>query len=132
VPGALFLEQARYALWLRKMFARENISHLHATSSRALVCGLLVKKLLGLSLSGALESRPAISRTFLKEALGQCSGGRTFDPQLVRHAGTSFMIEPQTNFLASILSVELRQRMRSEKFWQEWSQRLLGWSQAGV
>src|SRR5205823_4939149 len=134
VPGALFLEQARYALSLRKMLARENIAHLHATGSRALVCGLLLKKLLRLNLSVALESRPAISRTFLKEALRDCNGGRLFDPGLVRHAGGSFMIEHSPNFLARILPPRWKGRMgldRRGQFWQEWSQRLLGWSQAG-
>jgi len=131
VPAALFLEQARYALALRKLLARENISHLHATSSRALVCGLLVKRLLGLSLSVAIESRPALPRTALKEALRQCNGGRTSDPRLVRHAGSSFMIDQPPNFFARILPSELTKRMRldqREKFWQEWSQRLLRWS----
>ena len=134
VPAALFLEQARYALSLRKMLARENISHLHATSSRALVCGLLLKKLLGLSLSVALESRPALPRTALKEALRQCSGGRTSDPRLVRHSSRySFMIEQPPNLFARILPPELTKRMRLDqraKFWQEWSQRLLRWSRA--
>src|SRR6266536_3343905 len=37
-PGAIFLRQARFALVLRKLFQEKNISHVHATSSRALVC----------------------------------------------------------------------------------------------
>jgi hypothetical protein len=133
VPAALFLEQARYALALRKLIPRENISHLHATSSRALVCGLLLKKLLGLGLSVALESRPALPRTALKDALRQCNGGRSFDPRLVRHAAGSFMIEQPPNFFARLFPSELAKRMRldqREKFWQEWSQRLLRWSVA--
>ena len=133
VPAALFLEQARYALSLRKMLTRENVAHLHATSSRALVCGLLLKKLLGLSLSVAIESRPALPRTALKEALRQCSGARISDPGLVRRSSGSFMIDQPPNFFSRIFPSELTKRMRldqREKFWQEWSQRLLRWSMA--
>jgi glycosyltransferase involved in cell wall biosynthesis len=133
VPAALFLEQARYALSLRKMLARENIFHLHATSSRALVCGLLLKNLLRLSLSVAIEARPALPRTALKEAIRQCCGGRTSDPRLVRQARHSFMIDQPPNFFARVFPSNLTKRMRldqRDQFWQEWSQRLLRWSVA--
>jgi hypothetical protein len=41
-PGAIFLRQGRFALVLRKLFQEKNISHVHATSSRALVCALML------------------------------------------------------------------------------------------
>jgi hypothetical protein len=122
VPAALFLEQARYALWLRKLIAAENICHIHATSSRALVCGLLVKRLLGLSLTVAIESRPAFSRTALQEALKQCSGGRSSDPRFVRHFVGSFMLDRPRQFFLPL--------NRRQKFWDDWSQHLLRWSAA--
>ena len=37
-PGAIFLRQARFALVLRKLLQEQSVSHIHATSSRALVC----------------------------------------------------------------------------------------------
>ena len=46
-PADLFLRQARFAITLRRMFAQRNISHVHATSSRALICGVLLKKIAG-------------------------------------------------------------------------------------
>jgi glycosyltransferase involved in cell wall biosynthesis len=122
VPGALFLEQARYALMLRTLLARENISHLHATSSRALVGALLARKLLPLTLSVAVEAHPALPRNALKEGLRHLEGGRVFDPRLVRQASGSFMVEAAPGILA-------RMKLdRREKFWQEWSERLMGWS----
>jgi hypothetical protein len=133
VPAALFLEQARCALWLRKLLLQKNISHLHATSSRALVCGLLLQKLLGLSLSVAIEARPALSRTALKEAMRQCRGGRTSDRRLVRHSGNSFVLDQAPNFFARLFPSTLATRMKldqREKFWQEWSQSLVRWSRA--
>src|SRR5437763_13961996 len=46
-PGAIFLRQARFAVVLRKLILENNVSHIHATSSRALVCALILKKLMG-------------------------------------------------------------------------------------
>ena len=43
-PVDLFLRQARFAVTLRRMFAQRKICHVHATSSRALICGVLLKK----------------------------------------------------------------------------------------
>ncbi len=118
VPGALFLEQARYALTLRKLLARENITHLHATSSRALVGALLVKKLRPITVSVAIETQPALPRTALKEALRHVTGGRVFDPRLVRRTDGSFLIEPAPSLLSRV------RLNRREKFWQDWSERL--------
>src|SRR5438105_2646811 len=57
-PVDLFLRHARFAVTLRRMFAQRKICHVHATSSRALVCGLLLKTILGVSLSAAIEAKP--------------------------------------------------------------------------
>ena len=73
VPGALFLEQARFALMLRRMLAQEKISHLHATSSRALVGALLVKRLFPITVSAAIEADPALSA---QRAEGRAAAGR--------------------------------------------------------
>src|SRR6266702_2766910 len=42
-PGAIFLRQGRFALVLRKLLRAKNVSHVHATSSRALVCAHVKK-----------------------------------------------------------------------------------------
>src|SRR5512132_2661157 len=54
VPGAIFLRQARFALVLRKLIQNKDVSHIHATSSRALVCALILKKLLGETVSATI------------------------------------------------------------------------------
>jgi glycosyltransferase involved in cell wall biosynthesis len=131
MPSATFLAQARYALALRKIITPEKFSHLHATSSRSLVCGLLLKKLFGFTLSVTIEPRPALPRMALADALRQCDGGRIPDRRLVRQGGDFALELP--NFSSRFLPQDLRKRMklgRREKFWQEWSQRLVRWSQA--
>jgi glycosyltransferase involved in cell wall biosynthesis len=80
-PSAYFLRQARAALILRRMFGAHNITHVHATSSRTLLCGYFLKRLLGLSLSAAIESRPTLSEAVIQALLEHTLGG-------VRRTGT--------------------------------------------
>ena len=84
-PVDLFLRQARFAITLRRMFAQGNISHVHATSSRALICGVLLKKILGVTLSATIEARPPISREVIENALRHAVGGRIADRKLSEH-----------------------------------------------
>lgn len=122
VPGALFLEQARFALTLRRLLAQEKISHLHATSSRALVGALLARRLMPVTVSAAIEPDPTLPRNALKDALREAEGGRVFDPRLVRQASGSFLTETPPGLLSRI------KLDRREKFWQDWAERLLRWS----
>ncbi|MGI8438278.1 MAG: glycosyltransferase family 4 protein, partial [Chthoniobacterales bacterium] len=140
VPGALFLEQARFALALRKLLKLESISHLHATSSRALVGALLLRrvfvarasslpdpeaaccKLAPLTLTAAIEAHPTLPRNALKDALAQIEGGRVFDPRLVRQAPGSFLTEAAPSLLSRV------RLDRRGKFWQDWAERLARWS----
>ena len=119
VPADIFLQQARFALALHKLILQKKISHLHATSSRALVCGVMLKKMHGISLSATVESRLALPRQVVEDALRQCVGGRTNDRDLNEQLGDSFVFE------AAILGIGLS---RSDRFWQEWSQLLTQWS----
>src|SRR5436190_14197683 len=73
-PAAIFLRQARFALVLTKL--QKNVSHVHATSSRALVCALILKKLLNVTVSATIEARPALPREWIQNALSECVGGR--------------------------------------------------------
>ena len=119
VPADVFLQQARFALVLGKLIRQKKISHLHTTSSRALICGVMLKKMFGLSLSATIESQPALSRAVIETGLQECVGGRTNDRELSEHAGRRFIFE------AAILGIGLS---RSDRFWREWSQLLLEWS----
>ena len=92
-PVDLFLQQARFAITLRRMFAQKNISHVHATSARALICGVLLKKLLGISLSASIEAKPPVSREVIENALRHAVGGRIADRKLSEHLGDPFVFD---------------------------------------
>jgi glycosyltransferase involved in cell wall biosynthesis len=66
-PAAIFLEQARAALILRRLFKAHNIGHVHSTSSRTLLCAYFLKRLLGLSWSTGIEARPVLSDAVIQE-----------------------------------------------------------------
>jgi hypothetical protein len=118
-PADLFLQQARFALVLRKVIRQKKISHLHATSSRALICGVMLKKMERLSVSATIESQPALSTRVIEAALKECVGGRTNDRELSDRLGDRFMFEP------GLLGIGLS---RSDRFWREWSHLLEQWS----
>ncbi len=121
VPGTLFLEQARFAIALRAPLQEQNISHVHATSSRALVCALMLKKLLGVTVSAAIESEPALPVRALRVALNECTGGRVSDPKLRAHLSGAFLLEQG----GSKLLAKIAGRGRT---WQKWSELLVLWS----
>ncbi len=118
-PADLFLQQARFALALRKVIRQKKISHLHATSSRALICGVMLKKMHDVSLSATIESQPALSTRVIEQALNECVGGRINDRELSDRLGSSFVFE------SGLLGIGLS---RSDRFWREWSQLLEQWS----
>ncbi len=129
-PSAIFLRQARFALALTKL--QKNVSHVHATSSRALVCALILKKLLNVTVSATIEARPALPREWIQNALSECVGGRLRDRQLVR--GSSFLVDKTTFRSAPQRALGLvSQRSGIDltagtRFWQEWADLLTRWS----
>ena len=133
-PVELFLRQARFAITLRRMFAQRNISHVHATSSRALICGVLLKKLLGITLSASIEAKPSVSREVIKNALRHAVGGRIADRRLSQHLGAPFVFDRSGSnriwvrslrWLKPLSGFDLPRRVR---FWQEWANLLDRWS----
>src|SRR5437773_7679841 len=70
-PSAIFLRQARFALVLRRLLRDKKVSHVHATSSRALVCALMLKDLLNVTVSATIERRPPLPRAWNEVALPQ-------------------------------------------------------------
>jgi glycosyltransferase involved in cell wall biosynthesis len=129
-PSAIFLRQARFALMLTKL--QKNVSHVHATSSRALVCALILKKLLNVTVSATIEARPDLPREWLQSALSECAGGRLRDLQLVR--GSTFLVDKTTFRSAPQQALGLvSQRTGIDltagtRFWQEWAELLMRWS----
>jgi glycosyltransferase involved in cell wall biosynthesis len=122
VPAALFLRQARFALVLRKLVGKRGISHVHATSSRALVCALILQQLVDLTVSATIEPHPDLSRDWIKGALHRCEGGRVSDGKLLDGRNGSFLRDKKTG-------IHLTGRA---KFWQEWAQLLQRWSREGA
>ncbi|HXQ02227.1 MAG TPA: glycosyltransferase family 4 protein, partial [Candidatus Udaeobacter sp.] len=129
-PSAIFLRQARFALVLTKL--RKNVSHVHATSSSALVCALILKKLLNVTVSATIEARPALPREWIQNALSECVGGRLRDRKLVR--GSSFLVDKTTFRSAPQQALGLVSQKSGidltagTRFWQEWAELLMRWS----
>src|SRR5436189_471188 len=120
-PSAIFLRQARFALVLRRLLRDKKLSHVHATSSRALVCALMLKDLLNVTVSATIERRPPIPRAWIEVALPQCVGGRVHDGKLLEAEHGSFVLDETGRF-------HLTSRT---KFWRQWAELLLGWSCRG-
>ena len=120
VSGGVFLRQARFALALQRLLRDKDVAHVHATSSRALVCALILKKLLDVTVSATIEARPELSRAWIEEALSKCVGGRLTQRKLLDAQKGSFVLD-KTNSL---------QLIGRAKFWQEWADLLLCWSHA--
>lgn len=134
VPVDLFLRQARFAVTLKRMFAQRKICHVHATSSRALICGVLLKKILGVSLSASIEAQPALSRESIEHALEHAVGGRIADRKLSEQIGAPFFFDraasnnPIVRGLRWLRPVSRIDLTRPASFWQEWVNRLNHWS----
>ena len=133
-PGAIFLRQARFALVLRKLIQEKNVSHIHATSSRALVCALMLKKLLGVTVSATIEPRSELSREWLQKALSECVGGRLSSRKLVEQLGGAFFLDKTTfrsaprKTLGQITQKTHIDLTTGSRFWQQWAELLLRWN----
>jgi len=116
------------------MLQQRKICHVHATSSRALVCGVLLKKILGVDLSVTIEAKPALSRETIENELEHAIGGRIADRKLAEHIGTPFFFDraasnhPLVRSLRWLRPVSRIDLTRPPSFWQEWTNRLNHWS----
>jgi glycosyltransferase involved in cell wall biosynthesis len=133
-PGAIFLRQARFALMLRKLLQAKNVSHIHATSSRALVCALMLKKLLGVTVSATIEPRSELPREWIQNALSECVGGRLSNQKLVEQFDGAFFLDKTTfrsaprKTLGQITRKTHIDLTTGSRFWRQWAELLLGWS----
>ena len=134
VPGAIFLRQARFALVLRKLIQNKDVSHIHATSSRALVCALILKKLLGETVSATIEPRSELPREWIRNALCECVGGRLTNQKLVEQLGDAFFLDRTTfrsapkKTLGRITQKTHIDLTTGSRFWQRWAELLLRWN----
>jgi glycosyltransferase involved in cell wall biosynthesis len=133
-PSAIFLRQARFALGLQKILRENNISHVHATSSRALVGALILKKLLNVTASATIEPRPELPQNWIESALGRCRGGRLSDRKLLRDRDGSFLFDKAAfrskpwkaaRVFGKKIGFDLN---TGASFWRQWAELLLRWS----
>jgi glycosyltransferase involved in cell wall biosynthesis len=126
VPGAIFLRQARFALVLRTLLARKNVSHVHATSSRALVCALLLKEWLDVTVSATIEREPELPQAWIRDALSECVGGRVSDRKIRVGLDGRFIAEPKPRRWRrpfGPIGAHI-----NEQFLQQWRNQLEAWS----
>src|SRR5213595_894493 len=131
-PSAIFLRQARFALVLINLLREKKVSHVHATSSRALACALVLKELLNVTVSATIEARPALPREWIQNALSECVGGRLRDRKFARDSSfivdkTTFRSAPQ-RALGRISQKSGIDLTAGTRFWQEWAELLMRWS----
>jgi hypothetical protein len=133
-PAAIFLRQGRFALALRRFIQQKNVSHIHATSSRALVCAMMLKKLLGVTVSATIEPRSELPREWIQNALSECVGGRLSSRKLVEQRGDAFFLDKTTfrsapqKTLGQITQKTHIDLTTGSRFWQQWADLLLRWS----
>jgi glycosyltransferase involved in cell wall biosynthesis len=117
-PGGIFLREARFAVALRKPLLEKKVLHVHATSSRALVCALILQEIANVTVSATIEPRPDLPHNWIASALRECKGGRLSDRKLLRQCGDSFLFDKAAR----------RSRWTTQGFWQKWSDLLGHWS----
>ena len=133
-PDTIFLRQARFALVLRKLLQERNVSHVHATSSRALVCALMLKKLFDVTVSATIDARSELSRNWIQNALAECVGGRVSSRKLREQFGSSFIVDKTTFRSAPRKALGLVTKKTGidltagARFWHQWAELLLRWS----
>jgi len=134
VPSAIFLRQARFALALQRLLREKNVSHVHATSSRALVCALMLKKLLNVTVSATIEPRPELPRNWIQDALSECVAARLCNRKSLHQRSDSFLVDKTTFRSAPRKALGLITRKTGidlttgARFWREWAKLLLRWS----
>jgi len=133
-PSAIFLRQARLALVVRRMLQEKKVSHVHATSSRALVCALILQELIDVTVSVTIEPRPELPQSWIESALRKCKGGRLSDRKLLPERRSSFVFDKAAfcstprkvvGLLGKNIGIDLTTGAR---FWQEWAELLVRWS----
>ena len=130
-PAGAFLQQARYAVALRNAMRDRNISHVHATSSRTLLTALMLKKLVGVTASAAIEPHPELPEPVINSALRKCDGGRVSHRNMAAGLEHTFLHEAPMSWISSLLrpisdvmGVDLTGRA---KLWEDWSELLVRW-----
>jgi glycosyltransferase involved in cell wall biosynthesis len=78
----VFLQQARYALFLRHSVRRDGVRHVHAGSASELVAAWVLRRLCGVTISATIEDRPPLHEDVLVLLAKECAGIRTSNAEL--------------------------------------------------
>jgi len=133
VPEGIFLRQARFALVLRRLLLEKNVSHIHATTSRALVCALILQELVDVTVSATIEGRSELPQNWIRSVIRRCEGGRLSDRKMLRSYNDSFlrdkaafrsMPRKAVGLFGEKIGMDLT---GGASFWQEWSELLKRW-----
>ncbi len=136
-PSVIFLRQAQFALVVRRMLQEKKVSHVHATSSRALVCAIILREFIDVTVSATIEPRPELPQSWIESALRKCKGGRLSDRKLLRERSSSFLFDKAAfcstprkvvGLLGKNIGIDLTRLRRAASFWQAWSELLVRWS----
>jgi hypothetical protein len=118
---------------LRRLLLEENVSHIHATTSRALVCALILQELVDVTASATIEPWPELPQNWIKSALRRCEGGRLSDRKMLRTYNASFLFDraafrslprKAVGLFGEKIGIDLT---GGASFWQEWSELLKRW-----
>jgi glycosyltransferase involved in cell wall biosynthesis len=91
LSSEFFLQQARHALFLRCWIERDGVRHLHAMTSRELLCGWLLRKLCGVTLSASIEEKnPHLPGSVIVQLVEECAGLRLSNADLHKELAPRF------------------------------------------
>jgi hypothetical protein len=91
LSSEFFLQQARYALFLRRWIERDGVRHLHAMTSRELLCGWMLRKLCGITLSASIEEKNAhLPASVISHLSRECAGLRLSNEELHKELAPQF------------------------------------------
>jgi hypothetical protein len=77
LSSELFLQHARYALFLRRWVKRDGVRHVHAMGARELLTGWILRRLCGVTLSATLdEHSSSFADSVLERIARDCVGLR--------------------------------------------------------
>jgi glycosyltransferase involved in cell wall biosynthesis len=77
-----FLQQARHALYLRRWLTRDGVRHLHAVSSRELLCAWMLHRLGGVTVSATVEEKPWLAPAVIERLAPDLTALRVCDAAL--------------------------------------------------
>src|SRR5439155_27063203 len=124
---------ARFTVLMRRSLLEKNVSHIHATDSRVLVCALVLHELVDVTVSTTIERRPELPQNWIRSALRRCEGGRLTDRKMLRSYDDSFLRDKAAfhslprkavGFFGEKIGMDLT---GAASFWQEWPELLKRW-----